>query len=122
MRIYLVEEGMNLEASQIHKAFQTRKDARAYMRRLIKRASRNYEEVSKDFYVDSKSDLEIRSCYMYFQVLSLPVQKALLTCIGCRKANKTVRLRIDPYKQELFDDGKLYPICNECYQASLDDI
>ena len=122
MKVYLVIEGMYLEGYSIKKAFEKKKDARAYMLKGIRKADRNYEPLSKDFYVDSIKDFEQMSCFMYWKVISLPIQKALLTCIGCRKANKTVRLRIDPYKQELFGDGKQYPICNECYQASLDDI
>ena len=43
-------------------------------------------------------------------------------CQCCREKKADVRLRIDPYKQELYDKIVMVMICDECEQEYKNEI
>lgn len=45
-----------------------------------------------------------------------------LKCHGCKDRKETAVIREDTYHSEINDDHSLFPICDECYERSCDEI
>lgn len=50
------------------------------------------------------------------------MEETMLICENCGKQDESVKMHIDPYIHELFEDEEITILCDECYQERIYEI